>query len=368
VTNDEKFMRKALRQARKGLGRTSPNPVVGAVIVRNGKIIACGYHKRAGGNHAEIEALAKMGCGATMYDTLYVTLEPCNHYGSTPPCTEAILKSGIKRVVVGMRDPNPNVSGGGCEFLAARGVEVRTGVLESECLRLNEYFLKFAGTGRPFVVAKSALTMDGWTATSTGHSHWITNERSRHFVHRLRDRVDGVMVGVGTVLADDPLLTTRLKNRKGKDPIRIIIDTHLRTPDNARVLINDSSSMAMIVVGNDVTQERLESFRMHRVSTVICPTKDGRINLAALMDILGEMSITSFMVEGGSTLMGSMIRERLIDKFYIFKTPKILGGNDGIPMASGPGPKRIDECLTLKGIKIKRFGEDILLIGYPDYC
>lgn len=367
MTIDEKFMRKALHQARKGLGRTSPNPVVGAVITRNGKIIASGYHKRAGDNHAEIEALGKIGYGATGGDTLYVTLEPCNHYGKTPPCTEAILKSGIKRVIVGMRDPNPNVSGGGCEFLAQKGVEVRTGVLESECIRLNEHFLKFVSTGRPFVIAKSALTMDGWTATSTGHSRWITNERSRRFVHRLRDRVDGVMVGVGTVLSDDPLLTTRLKNHKGKNPIRIIVDTHLRISDNSRVLINDSSSKTMIVVGDDVPQERLKSFQRHRVSIVICPTKGGRVNLAVLMDILGEMSITSFMVEGGSTLMGSMIRERLIDKFYIFKAPKILGGNDGIPMALGSGPKRIDECLSLTDLKIKRFGEDILLVGYPVY-
>ena len=367
MTIDEKFMRKALHQARKGLGRTSPNPVVGAVITRNGKIIASGYHKRAGDNHAEIEALGKIGYETTGGDVLYVTLEPCNHYGKTPPCTEAILKSGIKRVIVGMRDPNPNVSGGGCEFLAEKGVEVKTGVMESECLRLNEHFLKFVSTGRPFVIAKSALTMDGWTATSTGHSHWITNERSRRFVHRLRDRVDGVMVGVGTVLSDDPLLTTRLKNHKGESPIRIIVDTPLRISDNSRVLINDSSSKTMIVVGDDLPQERLKSFQKHRVSTVICPTKDGRVNLTALMDILGEMSITSFMVEGGSTLMGSMIRERLIDKFYIFKAPKILGGNDGIPMALGSGPKRIDECLSLNDIKIKRFGEDILLVGYPVY-
>ena len=367
MTIDEKFMRKALQQARKGLGRTSPNPVVGAVITRNGKIIASGYHKKAGDNHAEIDALKKIGYQATGGDTLYVTLEPCNHYGKTPPCTEAILKSGIKRVIVGMRDPNANVTGGGCEFLADKGVEVKTGILESECLRLNEHFLKFVSTGRPFVIAKSALTVDGWTATSTGHSRWITNERSRRFVHRLRDRVDGVMVGVGTVLSDDPLLTTRLKDQKGKNPVRIIVDTHLRISDNSRVLINDSSSRTVIVVGDDVPQERLKNFQKQRVSTVICPTRGGRVNLSALTNILGEMSITSLMVEGGSTLMGSMIRERLIDKFYIFMAPKILGGNDGIPMALGSGPKRIDECLSLNDLKVKRFGEDILLIGYPDY-
>jgi diaminohydroxyphosphoribosylaminopyrimidine deaminase/5-amino-6-(5-phosphoribosylamino)uracil reductase len=361
---DEKFMREALRQARRGLGRTSPNPAVGAVIVRNGKIIASGYHKRAGDNHAEIEALAKIGGKARENDILYVTLEPCNHYGRTPPCTEAILKSGIRRLVVGMRDPNPKVSGGGCGFLTEKGIEVKAGVLESECQKLNEAFLKFATTGRPFVVAKSALTMDGWTATSIGHSRWITNETSRQFVHRLRDKVDGVMVGVGTVLTDDPLLTTRLKGGRGKDPVRIIVDTHLRIPDEAKVLNSDSSSMTFIVVGPDVPPERLRRMEKNRVSSLTCPTKNGGVDLAALMDILGGMNIASLLVEGGSAIMGSMIRERLIDKFYIFKAAKILGGNNGIPMALGSGPKKMDGCLRLKDIKVRRFGDDILIRGY----
>ena len=358
-------MREALRQARKGIGRTSPNPVVGAVIVRNGEIIASGYHKRAGGRHAEVAALAKISGKAGNDDTLYVTLEPCNHHGRTPPCTEAILRKGVKKVVVGMRDPNPEVTGGGCKFLAQNGVEIKSGVLESECRRYNESFLKFAATGRPFVVSKSALTMDGWTATSAGHSHWITNERSRQFVHRLRDRMDGVMVGVGTVLADDPLLTTRFKNRRGKDPTRIIVDTHLRIPDNARVMNHDSLEMTVIAVGDDVPHELLKRRQKDRVSIVTCPTKEGRIDLPALMDILGEMSITSLLVEGGSTLNGSMIRERLVDKFCIFKAPKILGGNDGISMATGAGPERIDGCLMLKDIRVRRFGDDVLITGYP---
>jgi len=266
-----------------------------------------------------------------------------------------------------MKDPNPRVSGGGCEFLAENGIEVRIGVLESECRRLNEIYLKFVDTGRPFVIAKSALTMDGWTATSTGHSHWVTNERSRQFVHRLRDKVEGVMVGVGTVVTDDPLLTTRLKNRKGKDPVRIIVDTRLRIPHDARVLNSNSPSMTLIAVGNDLPPERSKSIRNKRVSTLVCPKKNNRIDLDALMNILGEMSITSLLVEGGSALMGSMIHERLIDKFYIFMAPKILGGNDGYPMASGPGSKRMDACLGLKDLRVKRLGEDILLEGYPDY-
>ncbi len=360
-------MREALKQARRGLGRTSPNPVVGAVIVRNGDIIASGYHKRAGYHHAEIEALRKIEGEARRGDSLYVTLEPCNHYGKTPPCTEAILKSGLTRVFVGMRDPNPNVSGGGSQFLEENGIEVKTGLLESECRRLNEAYIKFITKGRPFVIAKSAMTMDGWTATSIGHSQWITNENSRRFVHGLRDKVDGVLVGVGTVLTDDPLLTTRLKNRRGKDPIRIIVDTQLRTPPTSKILNHDSPSKTFIAVGEGVSLDLLNGINRDGVSTIICPTKNSRIDLDALLDILGGMSITSLLVEGGSDIMGSMIRERLVDKFYIFKAPKILGGDDGTPMASGSGVKRIDQCLTLKDIEVKRFGDDTLLIGYPDY-
>ena len=365
IETDNKFMKEALRQARKGIGRTSPNPMVGAVVVRGGEIIATGYHKRAGENHAEVEALKIIGGRARKRDTLYVTLEPCNHYGRTPPCTEAILRSGLKRVVVGMQDPTPTVSGGGSGFLEEKGIEVKIGVLETECRQLNEAYIKFVMTGRPFVIAKSAQTMDGWTATSTGHSKWITNERSRRYVHRLRDMVDGVMVGIGTVIADNPSLTTRLKNRRGKDPVRIIADTHLRTPRDARVINHDSSSMTLLAIGEGVPPERLENREKNLVSTVVCPTKDGKVDLAALMDILGDMSITSLLVEGGAAIMGVLIRERLVDKFYIFRAPKILGGDDGFPMAKGAGPQRMDECMTLKNQRISRLGDDTLFIGYP---
>jgi len=268
---------------------------------------------------------------------------------------------------MGMKDPNPKVSGSGYSFLAQKGIEIKSGVLEPDCRRLNEAYIKFITNGLPFVVAKSALTMDGWTATSIGHSHWITNERSRQFVHQLRDQMDGVMVGVGTVLADDPSLTTRLKNRRGKDPVRIIVDSHLRVPAKARVLNHDSPARTIIAIGDDVPAGRLKRKQKDNVSPILCPTKKGRIDLAALMDILGKMSIMSLMVEGGSTLMGSMIRERLIDKFYIFKAPKILGGDDGIPMASGPGPEMMNGCLEFKDITVKRFGDDVLIRGYPDY-
>jgi len=353
--------------AAKGLGRTSPNPAVGAVVVRRGKIIASGYHKKAGLNHAEVEALSIIGGKGRPDDTLYVTLEPCNHHGKTPPCTEAILRSGIRNVVIGMSDPNPSVAGGGAGFLKKNGVKVKSGVLEAECRSLNEGWLKFISTGRPFVIAKSALTLDGWTATSKGHSKWITNERSRNFVHRLRDKVDGIMVGVGTIIADDPSLTSRLKNEKGRDPVRIIVDTHLRMPHNAKVFSLDSCSGTIIVAGDKTPKSKFRAFERDNVHVMTCPTRRGRIDLTRLMDVLGKMSIVTLMVEGGSGIMGSMIREGLIDKFYIFTAPRILGGDDGVPMARGNGPERMDESVILKDMQIKRFDDDILVIGYPEY-
>jgi diaminohydroxyphosphoribosylaminopyrimidine deaminase/5-amino-6-(5-phosphoribosylamino)uracil reductase len=365
--NDEKFMREALRLARRGLGRTSPNPAVGALIVRKGKVVASGYHRMAGGRHAEAAALESLGGKARKGDTLYVTLEPCNHFGRTPPCTEAIVRSGLGKVVVGMKDPNPAVAGGGCEFLRDRGIEVKTGVLEADCRRLNEIFIKFITTGRPFVIAKSAMTLDGWTATSTGHSKWVSGERSRAFVHRLRDRVDGVMVGVGTVIADNPRLTARLPGRKGRDPVRVIADTHLRTPQDAWVLNHDSPARTLVAVGETISAARRKRLSRKGVSFLACNTRGGSIDMAFMMDRLGEQGITSLLVEGGATLLGRLIREKMIDKFHIFKAPKILGGNDGVSMASGTGPLKMDDSLRLRDVRIQRFGCDTLFTGYPDY-
>jgi len=363
----EKFMKAALGFAGKGLGKTSPNPAVGAVIARRGQVVAAGFHRKAGGAHAEVEALNQLRGTARRGDTLYVTLEPCNHFGRTPPCTQAILEKGIRKVVVGMRDPNPHVTGGGCDYLSGQGVEVVTGVLEEECRRLNEWFVTYVTKGRPFVIAKTALTLDGWTATSTGHSRWVTNERSREWVHRLRHQVDGILVGVGTVMADDPLLNTRLKKGRGKDPVRIIVDTHLRIPVNARVLSHPHGSETLIAVSEDVPPRHLERLKTKGISFLVCPKKEGRIDLIALMDMLGKRSITSVLLEGGATLMGAMIREKLVDKFCIFKAPKILGGSDGRPMALGQGPSKMDQSIPLKDIRIKRFGDDLLITGYPDY-
>jgi diaminohydroxyphosphoribosylaminopyrimidine deaminase/5-amino-6-(5-phosphoribosylamino)uracil reductase len=366
---DEKFMRAALNAAKKGLGRTSPNPVVGAVIVRSGRVIASGYHKKAGGPHAEVEALKAMPAKIRKTDTLYVTLEPCNHFGRTPACTQAILDAGIKKVVIAMRDPNPKVKGGGIELLKSRGVAIKLGVLEAACRQLNEIYIKFVRTGRPFVMAKSALTLDGWSAAANGDSQWVSNELSRAYAHGLRNQADAIMVGVGTVLKDDPALTTRLAHKKGRDAIRIILDTQFRIPENARVLNPDSPAKTIVVIGDQtaLNKAKIEALSKLNAEVLPCRQKQGHLDLAALMDLLGARSITSILLEGGAAVMGNMIRQQLVDKFYIFKAPKLLAGNDGIPMAYGMSPKQMDQALKLKDIQVKRFGDDILITASPIY-
>jgi len=363
---DERFMRRALTLARRGLGRTSPNPAVGAVIVKGGEVLATGYHRAAGKPHAEIEALVRAGRRAERA-TMYVTLEPCNHYGRTPPCTEAIIKSGINRVVVGMRDPNPNVAGGGCERLKGAGIEVREGVLEPECRRLNEAFIKFVTSGCPMVISKTAMTQDGFTATVSGDSKWITGEPSRRLVHRLRDQVDAVMVGVGTVLADNPRLTVRAVRRTIAQPYRVIVDTHMRTPIDAAVVACDDPARTILVVGKAVPSARRREFRDAGVEIVECPESHDGIDMRVLLGILAARQVVSVLVEGGAILLGSMLRERLVDKVYIFRAPLLLGGGDGVPMASGSGAPKMSQCLKLKGVRVRRIDQDLLTVGYPVY-
>jgi diaminohydroxyphosphoribosylaminopyrimidine deaminase/5-amino-6-(5-phosphoribosylamino)uracil reductase len=268
-------------------------------------------------------------------------------------------------VVIGLTDPNPAVAGGGCAFLESRGVKVRTGVLEEDCRKLCEAFIKHVTTGRPFVTAKTAATLDGWTATGTGHSRWVTNEKSRRFVHRLRDRSDAVMVGVGTVIADDPSLTTRLGRRRGRDPIRVIADTRFRTPAGARILQLESAAATLIAVSEDLPDSFVEDGVKGSGAIVVrCPASENGLDLAALLDILGGRGVQSLLVEGGAGIMGSMIRDRLVDKVYMFKAPKLLGGNDGVPVASGIGPRTMDGCLELRDLRVRRFGDDVLIRGY----
>ncbi len=364
MDSDERFMKQVLRLARRGLGLTSPNPVVGTLVVRNGQIIGSGYHKKAGAPHAEILALSKAGEGARG-STLYVNLEPCNHYGRTPPCTKAILESGIRRVVVGIHDPNPHVTGGGCRFLRSNGVEVKWGVLEEECARLNEVYVKYVTKGKPFVIVKGALTLDGWIATQTGNSKWITNEKSRKFVHSLRKRVDAIMVGVDTIIADNPLLVPYLMGNSAPDPVRVIADTNLRVPLESRVFNSGTSALTIVASGSNVSNTKRKKLEGQGARVIRCQMRDGRIDLADLLDRLAEMSICSVLVEGGATLFGSIIRERLVDKYYIFLAPKILGGDNGVPFTRGPGCDTVKDCLTLSPLMVRRFGDDIMIEAYP---
>jgi diaminohydroxyphosphoribosylaminopyrimidine deaminase/5-amino-6-(5-phosphoribosylamino)uracil reductase len=361
---DEIFMKKAIRLARKGLGATSPNPMVGAVVVKNGRIVGSGYHKKAGAPHAEVEALSEAG-GDARGGTLYVNLEPCNHYGRTPPCTKTVVERGIEKVVIGMLDPNPHVVGGGCGFLEANGIKVKYGILEEECAQLNEIYTKYITKGRPFVVVKGALTLDGWMAPRSGKSKWITNEKSRRYVHSLRHRMDGVMVGVETVISDNPLLAPYLLKKAHSDPVKIIADTHLRIPLNSRVLDQATSALTIIASGSNVSDAKLKEIEGPGARVIKCRIKDKHVDLDDLLCKLAEMSVSSLLVEGGATLFGSLIRERMVDKFYIFLAPKILGGDDGVPFMRGAGCHILDDCLGLRVSRLRRFDDDIMIEAYP---
>jgi diaminohydroxyphosphoribosylaminopyrimidine deaminase/5-amino-6-(5-phosphoribosylamino)uracil reductase len=359
-----KMMRRALSLARRGIGKTSPNPAVGCVIVQGETIVGEGWHRKAGTPHAEIHALRQAGERARNAD-VFVTLEPCSHFGKTPPCAEALVKAGVARVFAGMIDPNPQVCGKGAALLRSAGIEVLFGLLGRDCARVNEAFNKHATTGRPFVILKSAMTLDGKTATATGHSKWITSDKSRRYVHKLRSIVDAIMVGVGTVISDDPQLTCRMQGKR-KDPIRIIVDSKLRIPKNAKVLHQESDAGTLVA-----TIERgsatIDEFRKMGTAEVIqCREKNGRVDLDDLMEKLGMMGIQSVLLEGGRELAGEMLRLGLIDKFMLFYAPKLVGGEDGLGLFAGSGIESMAEAQKLSDIKISRFGEDFLLEGYPE--
>jgi diaminohydroxyphosphoribosylaminopyrimidine deaminase/5-amino-6-(5-phosphoribosylamino)uracil reductase len=362
---DETFMKMALELAEQGRGWTSPNPMVGAVIVKDGGVVGKGFHQAAGGPHAEIHALNDAG-GEAEGATLYVSLEPCNHTGRTPPCTEAILKSGIKRVVAGMRDPDPRVTGDGLGFLQSQGVETSVGVCEDACRRINEAFIKYATTSRPFVILKCAATLDGCIATSSGDSKWITNPLSREFVHEIRHAVDAIMVGIGTVIKDDPRLTTRLEGRETKDPMRIVLDTRLSIPEDASILHIRPHSGILIVCGHSAPLEKRKKLEERGIRFLTLGDKEGRIDLVALADELGKLGTTSLLVEGGSRVNGSALRDGIVDKVYMFYAPKLCGGQ-GIPICAGPGVEVMEQTINLQDITVHRFGDDVMIEGYVKY-
>jgi len=361
--NSELMMNLALELAQNGRGFTSPNPMVGAVVVKDGKIVGKGWHKAYGQAHAEVNAIDDAGELAKGAD-LYVTLEPCNHYGKTPPCTEKILASGIRRVFVAMDDPNPGVKGGGNEYLRSCGVEVVSGICEAQAKKINEVFIKYTTTKRPFVMIKCAATLDGRIATKTGNSKWISNEESRKFVHQLRHASDAIMIGIGTINVDNPMLTTRLEGMSGKDPKRIILDSRLSISEDATVLNLKSASETIVVSGQDVSADKLLRIKDKGAKVIQLPLKDGRIDLNLLMSELGKLRITSILIEGGGTVIASALKAKIVDKVMFCYAPKILGGDDGVPICKGAGPDLMSESIRVKNIEVRRFGDDVMIEGY----
>lgn len=355
-----KYMKQALLLARKGAGRVSPNPMVGAVVVRDGGVVGSGFHRVFGGPHAEVEALKDAGERALGAD-LYVTLEPCCHYGKTPPCTEAVIGSGVRRVFVGMIDPHPSVSGEGIKKIQQAGIDVTTGILEKDCRTVNESFIKFTTARLPFVTLKTALSMDGKTATYCRDSKWISGKRSRKTVHRLRSHSDAVMVGIETVMADDPLLTVRLDGCKTRQPLRIVVDSRLRIPLESRML-GDNVVIAT-VEGNSKT-EKAGKLIARGVELIETPAKQNRVDLRALMQRLADRDIASILLEGGSELNGSALEAGLVDKVIIFYAPKIIGGAKAPGMVGGEGIKSVADAIGIERITLRRVDDDIMVQGY----
>jgi len=360
---DEIFMKAAVDLAVRGRGRTSPNPMVGAVVVKNQEIVGAGYHEYVGGPHAEVNALAG-ALGKTSGSTLYVTLEPCNHQGRTPPCTHAIVRSGISRVVVGMADPNPHVEGGGADYLRKRGIRVDTGILEDECRLLNQVFLKHVKTGLPYVMLKVAATLDGRIATRTGESRWISNERSRRFVQELRFAADGILVGISTALADDPRLTVRIRKKPPRrQPIRIVLDSRLRLSLASHLARTAHDIPVWVACAEDAPRERESLLQAAGVVVLRLPAEDGRVDLPSLLKECGRRQVANLLVEGGGRVLGAFLDQQLADSCHFFYAPKVLGDAEAISMVQGGPRLDMSEALPVHDLRVKRFGEDVMLSG-----
>ena len=360
---DVQYMQQALELARGGLGFVSPNPLVGCVLVKDGVVVGRGYHQRFGGPHAEVYALQEAGAQARGA-VLYVNLEPCSHTGKTPPCADAVIQSGVSRVVAALRDPDLRVNGRGLSRLAAAGIAVTVGVCEAEARKLNEVFIKYTTTRRPFVTLKSAITLDGKIATRTGASQWITGELARQEGHRLRHAADAILVGIGTVLQDDPQLTTRLPDQQGVNPLRVIVDSTLRVPLQAQVTEVASDRRTLIVTTARAPVGRSEALRTRGVEVVCLPAyDDGRVDLEALCRYLGERGVASVLVEGGATLSATLLKRRLVDKVLLFVAPKIIGG-DGLCMVGPCGVETMEQVIHLRDVVSQCLGNDVLLEAY----
>jgi len=359
-------MARAIELARRGEGRTAPNPPVGAVLVRDGIIVGEGWHPAAGEPHAEIFALRAAGESARGAD-LYVTLEPCCHQGRTGPCTEALIAAGVRRVFYGAVDSNPRVAGRGLEFLQRAGIEVAAGPLADDCRRLIAPFAKHVTTGRPYVILKAAMTIDGQLATSSGESRWISGEKSRELVHRWRDRVDGILTGSGTILIDNPRLTVRLPDG-GRNPARIVLDSRLQTSPAARVYSADAAGRRLLVTAADLGSDRHSPFARRGVEVLTVPRSGEHLDLSAAMTALGGGGLQCLLVEGGGALNGALLRAGMVDRVMLFMAPLLLGGSNGKPLFAGNGVVRLADALRLNGLQVSRVGEDLLLEGEVAPC
>ncbi len=359
------FMQRALKLAGQAKGRTSPNPLVGAVIVKGGKVIGEGYHQKAGTPHAEVHALNAVGENAKGA-TLYTNLEPCCHWGRTPPCTEALIRAGIAEVYIAGVDPNPSVAGNGVRQLEKAGICVHVGVCQQEAEKLNEVHTKYIQTGLPFVILKIAMSLDGKIATASGESQWITSEASRHRGHEIRDAVDAILVGRGTVESDNPTLTTRLQNRQGQDAIRIVMDSHARTPTDARIFNAESSAGIIVAVTSAAPIENIKALEASGAEVITVPDAHGnRVCFKGLMEILGKREITSILIEGGGEINASAVAAGIVDKVMCFVAPIIIGGRNAPGPIGGEGVTSLMDVPHLRQIRITQIpGSDFLIEGY----
>jgi len=350
-------MRLALRLGRRGLGRTSPNPPVGAVVVKDGVVVGRGYHHQAGMPHGEVAALRDAGSRARGA-TLYVTLEPCAHHGRTPPCTAAVIAAGVRRVVVGARDPNPRVPGDGIGRLRAAGIVVESGVLAAECDELIAAFRTHVTTGLPRVTLKLAASLDGRIATATGESRWITGDASRRYVHRLRAEHDAILVGAETVIRDDPQLTCR--RRDGRNPLRVILDGRLRLPLQAGVLTNTGTAATLVVTGRQASAAKIRRIEARGAQVLQLPARAGRIAMRRVLQALGARNVMSVLIEGGAGVAAAALTARVVDRMLIFYAPKLIGG-DGRPMLDALGVRHMRQALALGPLRVRRFRDDLLV-------
>lgn len=354
------YMKMALDLARHGEGFTSPNPMVGALIVKDGEVVGRGFHVKAGEDHAEILALKEAGERARG-GILYITLEPCCHVGKTGPCTEAIVKTGIRKVVVGMQDPNELVNGKGIRELKRLGVEIEMGVCEKECQELNEFFIFWIKHQTPFVILKTASTLDGKIATFKGESKWITSEESRAMVQSLRNKVDAILVGIGTVVTDNPSLS--LQNKDRINPLRVVVDSKLRISPRAKVLKVDEKHRTMVVTTRKATLKKRKALERKGVEVVVVPDKRGRVSLVSLLKLLGKQGVMSVLVEGGAEVNASFLKEKLAHKIYTFMAPRILG-DDALGAYSDMGLSDLDQAVKIKNVRMENIGKDFLICGY----